>query len=135
MSARFGDQTDDVILGFKRHLDEGRTDCRRSLAHAVECSLEFVHKAGHLIEAEHRPGAFDGVQRPKSTVDQVAIVRGFTDIEQCELQLFQKLPRLLLEHIFRVHYAHAPATFLMTASNWSCLNGFTIQAIAPASLA
>ena len=30
---------------------------------------------------------------------------------------------------------HAPVTFLITASNWSCLKGLTIQPVAPASRA
>src|SRR5690606_19365556 len=105
------------------------------LADPVEGGFEFVHEFGHGGEAEHGARTLDCVQRPERGIDEILVGRVLLQIEQARFKLVEQLARFLAEGLGGIGDVHAPVTFLMMASNWSCLNGLTIQPVAPASLA
>ena len=68
------DQGANVILGGQRHRDQflGRLDL--ALADQLESGFEFMGKGCDLVEAKHRAGTLDGMERAESRIHQLAIV-------------------------------------------------------------
>src|SRR6185369_4565062 len=79
--------------------------------------------------------ALDGVQGAEGGIDQIGVLRIVLEVEQSLLELVEEFAGFLAEGLCRIGQAHAPVTFLITATSWSCLNGLTIQPVAPAARA
>ena len=77
----------------------------------------MMGEGGDGVEAEHRAGALDRVQRAERGVDQFAVVRRVLQIEQRLFKLLQQLLRFLQEHLGRIDGVHQPRTFLTMATS------------------
>src|SRR6201999_2295262 len=128
------DQRADVVFGGERHRDQflGRLDF--ALADQLERSLEFMGERRDLVEAEHRAGALDGMQRAEGRIDQLAVIRSLAEIQQRRFQRFEQLACFLTKDLCRVQRRHDRTSLLTTASSCSGLNGFVIHPVAPALL-
>ena len=70
----------------------------------------MMGEGGDGVEAEHRAGALDRVQRAERGVDQVGVARRVLEVEQRLLELFQQFRRLLAVDLGGIGAAHAPST-------------------------
>ena len=119
-TVRLIDQAPNVIFCLQCHRDQRRVGGNLTLPHAIECSLDVMREIGHGVEAEHRAGAFDGVQRPEGGVHQVGVARHMLEIQQRLLQLVKQFRGFLPIELGGISAAHAPSTLRTTASNCSC---------------
>src|SRR6516165_7784133 len=92
-------------------------------------------EGGGGVEAEHRAGTLQRVQRAEDAVDQRRVFRIVLEIEQVALELVQEVLGLEPEDVGRRCGAHAPRTLLTIDTSCSGRKGLMIQPEAPADLA
>ncbi len=109
-----------AVLRGQRQLDQVRGCLDLSLADPIKSRLDMMGESGEPVETEHRPRTFEGMQRAKRTIDQIAVRGPMFEVEQDALELFQQLLRLLPKSIVGVAdiaRCHEPRTFLTTATS------------------
>jgi hypothetical protein len=89
----------DVIERGQGEIDEIGSGAQTAVAHGVEGGLDVVGEGGHVVEAEHRSRALDGMQRTERAAHQFGVRRGLAEGQQGRLQLHQALARFLLESL------------------------------------
>ncbi len=109
------DELMDMVLGVERHAHQRRGDRTHALADPVEGGFELVDEGGHGGEAEHGPGALDGMQGAEGRIDQIGIGGILLEIEQARLELVEQFASFLAEGLAGIGQVHAPVTFLMMA--------------------
>ena len=129
------DQHANIVLRRQRHRDDVAIGFDLALADQVERGLEVVGEGGDAVEAEHRAGALDGVQRSKRGIDQIAVLRRLAEVEERRFEAFEKFGDFLPEGFCGVYLVHLRTNFAITESNWSGLKGLVSHPVAPAALA
>jgi hypothetical protein len=72
----------DLVLCLQRDRDQRRARGNFALAHTIECGFNVMGEGGDGVEAEHRAGALDRVQRAERGVHQVGVARSMLEVEQ-----------------------------------------------------
>ncbi len=111
------DQQPHLILRGERDRDQLAGRGHLALAHQIERRLHVVRERGDGVEAEHRAGALDGMQRAERRIDQRAVVRRALQIEQRLFQLLEQILRFLQKDLIRIGEVHQPSTFLTMATS------------------
>ncbi len=86
----------------QRQVDQLGAGFQAPAAHQVESGLEIVREGGQPLEAEHGPGALDGVQAAEDAAHQFRIAGIFVQLKKRRFQLGQDLPRLLAEALLEL---------------------------------
>ena len=111
------DQQPHLILGGERDRDQFSGRGHAALANHVERVLHVMGERGEGVEAEHRAGSLDRVERAERGIDQLAIARRAFEVEQRLFQLFEQVLRFLQEDLVRIAGVRHPRTFLTMATN------------------
>ena len=143
------DQPDD-IAGLESAIDQVRRDGQTPFTRQVEGLFHLVREPGEVRETRGCPRSLDGVNGPEHPVYQRGIARFRLQRQEGGVELNQQVQSLspecaphLLHNVGWHRYLpvsqppyvrHQRMTFFTTARSWSGLNGFTIQAVAPAAL-
>ncbi len=98
-----------VVLGVQAQGQQFRRGRCGGLAHAVEKVFHHVGEAGHGVEAEHGPGALQGVQGAKHPGHERAVAGVRLQFEQRLFEVDEQVARFLGEHAPRgAAGVHAP---------------------------
>ena len=87
----------DLIERRERQIDQLRADLQPPVAHLVEGRLQIVREGGHILEAEHRPRAFERVQRAEDPPHQLLVGAVVVQLQQRRFQIDKNLAALFPE--------------------------------------